>query len=241
MPGIEALIEKLKQQHKANAPAEQMLATLQMLQKEITGGLKETAVLGTSGVAVLIPGTPSVNHPKPVDIFNDDPKVYFKLPETEASDDEINDLLLQQAMAEKNEAALAGKLKNGQSEPKEGRVKKEKKQPEFVFGDDAIESLSDVPTFAQYEKPGKREKLPTDKPVKQLKNAIDEQDRLMFLNELFRGDEVMYERSIKTIDNFYAFAEAEFWIRRELKTKIGWPPGSAAVAKFDQLVKRRFS
>lgn len=51
----------------------------------------------------------------------------------------------------------------------------------------------------------------------------------------------MYERSIKTIDNFQAYAEAEYWIRRELKTKLGWLPDDPAVQQFDQLVKKRFS
>jgi hypothetical protein len=51
----------------------------------------------------------------------------------------------------------------------------------------------------------------------------------------------MYERSIKTIQNFSIYAEAEFWIRRELKVKIGWLDADPVVKEFDQLVKRRFS
>ena len=66
-------------------------------------------------------------------------------------------------------------------------------------------------------------------------------DRFLFINELFRGDEAMYERSIKTIQGFSIFAEAEFWIRRELKVKIGWHDNHPIVKQFDQLIKRRFS
>jgi hypothetical protein len=51
----------------------------------------------------------------------------------------------------------------------------------------------------------------------------------------------MYERSIKTIDGFSIYPEAQFWIQRELKLKIGWNEDSATVKHFDQLVKRRFS
>jgi hypothetical protein len=51
----------------------------------------------------------------------------------------------------------------------------------------------------------------------------------------------MYERSIKTINGFNIYGEAEFWIKRELKLKIGWPEDSEVVQLFDQLVKRRFS
>ncbi|HWB25312.1 MAG TPA: hypothetical protein VG738_07520 [Chitinophagaceae bacterium] len=78
-------------------------------------------------------------------------------------------------------------------------------------------------------------------PVKDLKKAIGINDRYVFINELFRGDEVMYERSIKTINSFSILAEAEFWIKRELKLKLAWNETSEAVKVFDQLVKRRFS
>ncbi len=77
--------------------------------------------------------------------------------------------------------------------------------------------------------------------VKDLKKAIGINDRYLFINELFRGDETRYERSIKTINSFNILPEAEFWIQRELKVKFGWNEKGEAVALFDQLVKRRFS
>jgi len=79
-----------------------------------------------------------------------------------------------------------------------------------------------------------------DETVKDLKKAIGVNDRFLFINELFRGDEAMYERSIKTINNFSILAEAEYWIRRELKIKIGWTDADPIVKQFDQLVRRRF-
>lgn len=80
-----------------------------------------------------------------------------------------------------------------------------------------------------------------ESPVKDLKKAIGINDRFVFIEELFRGDENMYERSIKTINSFSIFPEAEYWIQRELKTKIGWDEESPAVQHFDQLIRRRFS
>jgi hypothetical protein len=61
------------------------------------------------------------------------------------------------------------------------------------------------------------------------------------VNDLFRGDENMYERSIKTINGFSIYPEAEYWITRELKVKLSWPDNSETVKLFDQLIKRRFS
>lgn len=78
-------------------------------------------------------------------------------------------------------------------------------------------------------------------PIKDLKKAININDRYLFINELFRGDEAMYDRSLKTIQGFSILPEAIFWIQRELKVKLGWKEGSPAVKLFDQLVSRRFS
>lgn len=81
----------------------------------------------------------------------------------------------------------------------------------------------------------------TEAPVRDLRKAIGINDRFLFINELFRGDENMYERSIKTINSFNILPEAEYWIQRELKTKIGWSEGNETVQQFIQLVKRRFT
>ena len=78
-------------------------------------------------------------------------------------------------------------------------------------------------------------------PVKDLRKAIGINDRFLFINELFRGDEAMYERSIKTINSFNIYPEAEYWISRELKIKVGWSNDNPTVKHFDHLVKRRFS
>ena len=78
-------------------------------------------------------------------------------------------------------------------------------------------------------------------PIKDLKKAIGINDRFLFINELFLGDEVMFERSIKTINSFTIYPEAEYWIRRELKLKLGWNENSETVKQFNQLVKRRFN
>jgi hypothetical protein len=51
----------------------------------------------------------------------------------------------------------------------------------------------------------------------------------------------MYERSIKTINSFNIFPEAEHWINRELVVKLGWDRDGDLTKHFYQLVRRRFS
>jgi hypothetical protein len=81
----------------------------------------------------------------------------------------------------------------------------------------------------------------TRDPVRDLKKAIGVNDRFVFVQELFKGDEVMYERSIKTINSFNILQEAEFWIERELKLKLAWDESKEVVRHFCQLVRRRFA
>lgn len=78
-------------------------------------------------------------------------------------------------------------------------------------------------------------------PIRDLRKAISVNDRYLFTHMLFRGDENMYERSIKTINSFSIYPEAQYWIQRELKVKLGWTENHEAVKLFDHLVKRRFS
>ena len=127
-------------------------------------------------------------------------------------------------------------------------------QVEFLFNDqkhDVFDPLSDVPTLSQQvqadESTTINEKAFIENGVhhetgriKDLKKSISINDKFMFINELFRGDETMYERSVKTINGFGIYGEAEFWIKRELKLKLGWDDKSPTVKQFDQLIRRRF-
>ena len=61
------------------------------------------------------------------------------------------------------------------------------------------------------------------------------------MEELFNKDESLFESSVKTINNYKNFAEAQFWIKQNLRIKFQWEEDSKTVIAFDQLVKRRFS
>lgn len=77
-------------------------------------------------------------------------------------------------------------------------------------------------------------------PIKDLRAAIGINDKFQFMEELFNKDEALFESSIKTINAYKNFAEAQFWIKQNLRNKFNWVEESATVMAFDQLVKRRF-
>lgn len=77
--------------------------------------------------------------------------------------------------------------------------------------------------------------------IKDLRKAIGINDKYLFINELFGGDEKLFENSIKTINQFNIFAEADFWIKKELVAVKKWNLDLPVVEQFMLLVKRRFS
>lgn len=234
MERIESLIAKLKTQFEQKADPVLMLGTVQLLEFELTKmNSTNRQSLGTSKVAVVLPASNPLSHvgmaqyekyaPRPVE-QPDQPAVK-----------EVKETLLVE------EGSVSVVQKNGQL-------------------DMLFDPMTEIPTLSHQGKEvndatvhgeslndklkqGKTELVERLKetPVKDLRKAIGINDRFLFINELFRGDESMYERCIKTINSFSIYPEAEYWISRELKVKIGWNNDSPTVAHFDQLVKRRFS
>ena len=78
-------------------------------------------------------------------------------------------------------------------------------------------------------------------PIKDLRKAIGINDKYVFINELFKGDESAYEASIRTINHFTVYPEAEQWIKRELVISFSWNNKSDIVQHFNHLVRRRFA
>jgi hypothetical protein len=85
-----------------------------------------------------------------------------------------------------------------------------------------------------------QEKLALD-PIKDLKTAIGINDKFQFTATLFNGDEKAFEMAVKTINGFKIYAEAQFWIKSNLREQYNWDETAKVVKAFDLLVKRRFA
>lgn len=229
MERIEALINKLKEQADQKASPDRLLATVQLLQQELSQMQSNVSkTLGTSKVAVVLPASMQISSGY---------ERYAPQPEESPAIQEVKETILV------DNGSLSLVQKNGQLD--------------MVF-----DPMTEIPTLAHQPKDrevndmtglseslndklkqGKTELVEVLKetPIKDLRRAIGINDRFLFINDLFRGDEAMYERSIKTINSFNIYAEAEYWINREMKVKLGWDNNHHTVQHFDQLVKRRFS
>jgi hypothetical protein len=216
MERVRTLIEKLQQQANENMPAEKILLTAQMLLAELQ---QQQIEIQKSKVSIIMPQPHMV-------IPNDEP---------------IN-------------KAINASNKNGYAKKEEvsGWLFDPIDIPTLTHQNsiqtkDIIE-LNDVIIF---DEPNINSKLSENKieladtlhalPIKDLRKAIGLNDRYLLINELFRGDEIMFDRSLKTINDFTIYAEAQYWIQRELKVKMSWNEQSEIVQLFDQFVKRRFS
>jgi hypothetical protein len=224
MERLEILISKLKEQFDRKVDPAQMLNTVQLIQAELSQPQPKPAArsLGTSKVAVMMPAGMNSSYAY---------EKYAPRPEAEPIIEEVKETVL----VDKGSVAIV--QDNGQLDmvfdpmveiPTLSHQVQESKEPE---------SLNDK------LRQGKTELLEVLKetPIKDLRKAIGINDRFLFIDDLFRGDEAMYERSIKTINGFNIYAEAEYWISRELKVKLGWDNDHRSVQHFDHLVKRRFS
>jgi hypothetical protein len=261
MERIEALISKLKEQFEQQADPNLLLGTVQLLHFELTkqkSGTRQS--LGTAKVAVMLPQANTAGiiapiyekyAPKPAE------KIVYDLDSIPplATQDEATTYRAKESLPEKQETKETKEtvlIDNGSLS-----VVQKNGQLDMVF-----DPMTEIPTLSHQPrerevndatthgeslndklKQGKTELIEVLKetPVRDLRKAIGINDRFLFINELFRGDENMYERSIKTINSFNIYAEAEYWINRELKVKLGWNKDQVAVQHFDQLVKRRFS
>ena len=71
--------------------------------------------------------------------------------------------------------------------------------------------------------------------------VIGTNDKFQFIASLFGGDEKAFEQAIKTINGFKIYAEAQFWIKSNLREQNKWEETDDVVKAFDLLVKRRFA
>lgn len=222
MERIQALINQLKELSDNNADSPSLLAVVQQLQQELMRQ-QQPRSLGTSKVAVLMPA--NVVSQELVAQYG--PKVEEPVVEEPAVE------VAEETPTVKDDGRLEMRFDPMVEIPTLSQQVQTKTEVTAA----EIPSLNDRLRQASTELSDKLKETP----IKDLRKAIGINDRFLYINELFRGDEAMYERSIKTINGFNIYAEAEYWIIRELKTKLGWNLDHPAVLQFDQLVKRRFS
>ncbi len=230
MERIKVLVNNLQEQLAQNADVSKMLLTVQMIQAELMFSVqKKPESSKHSKVSIILPQ--SFSHKtanETVQTENIPEEKKYIISEIEPFEDvrkEEKMILIEKDMASFDPMIEVPTLSHNQDI--KGILEKNIEK----------ESLNDKLRQSKIE----LGEILKESPVKDLKKAIGINDRFTFIDELFRGDESMYERSIKTINGFNIYPEAEYWINRELIVKMGWDGTNETVKHFNQLVKRRFS
>jgi hypothetical protein len=212
MERVKALVEKLNQQLQEGASQEHLITTVQFLYAELAAQNQQKT---NQAVAVVMPAAHIV-HTNIVEVREEKKESQEQTPVT-LEQIWMSDPLATIPTLVHQPPLPVTELNEALSNP--------------------VESLNEKLRIEQLELASKLQ----DGPIKDLKKAIGINERFQFIQELFKGDEAMYDRSIKTINSFENMAEAEFWMQRELKLKLGWSDEHPLVRQFDQLVRRRFS
>ena len=244
MERVETLCNKLQEQIAQNATVDQLLMTVQMLQSELVH-LKATGneVENKNITSIQLPFAILPNVDKPQALEQEE-KIIEVLQvdeaEVEAELEEIKKNLesREKIHAQNKPRILFDPVEDTPTLTHQNlTVTGVRKEIHEAFPVNNEGSLNDK---LKQEKTELSDSL-QDTAIKDLKKGIGVNDRFLYIKELFRGDEVMYERSIKTINGFSIFPEAEYWIKRELKLKLAWNDSNPVVKQFDQLIRRRFS
>ncbi len=246
MERVEVLLQKLQDQYRRKATPEQLLITVQMLQAEL---LLQKSNIGVHNeprkVSVILPNNLQLNSggKEATDATGSEKKVLQVLQVDEKEIEAELEQLKKNAEL-KNELSIKGRQPINYSYDPMEDVPTLSAQPPADGKKDVNQSASgEVNSLNEKLKDSKgdlAERL-KETPIKDLKKAIGINDRYLFINDLFNGDEAMFERSVKTLNNFSILPEAEFWMQRELKMKLGWKEDNLLAKQFIQLVRRRFS
>lgn len=223
MERVGTLINKLKEQFDQQADSEKLAITAQLILAELS--FKNIGQTVQGNVSVLLPRSGTNTNS---DIQHSEDKVEKSINPSSwifESTEEIPTLSFQDIPAD----SIKQELKM--------EIAKELTPLNELYQLSSIPEINDQLKEERVEVAAKLDETP----IRDLRKAISVNDKYLFAHVLFRGDESMYERSIKTINNFSIYPEAQYWIQRELKVKLGWEDSNETVKLFDQLVKRRFS
>lgn len=251
MERVDTLIKKLQQQFADGSSPQQLMRTVQMLEAELAH-LQQVSAGDNMNISIDITQT-IMSAPIPDDTLQ--PEIELK------PEQKIIEVL------QVDEAEIEAELEEIKRNAEAVQMMSTTNKPQIVFEEteeDILPTLAhqnnsvgrkEINEIAAADNPGEKislnDKLKQTKlelsdslselHIKDLRKAIGVNDRFLYIKELFRGDESMYERSIKTINSFSILPEAEYWIQRELKVKLGWNDKENTVQQFSQLVKRRFT
>jgi hypothetical protein len=126
-----------------------------------------------------------------------------------------------------------------------GPVKEEKPeskpapQPVKEPAKDEVQTINDRMSARFGERNGMADQL-NAQPITDLKAAINLNDKLLYVKDLFNGYSLAYSEAIEILNRFSNFNEADLFLKKNYVAKNNWEAKPETTAKFYALLKRRY-
>jgi hypothetical protein len=88
---------------------------------------------------------------------------------------------------------------------------------------------------------GKDTEHPHVQPIADLKQAINLNDKLLYIKDLFNGYNLAYSEAVDILNRFSNFEEADNFLKTNYAVKNHWDTKPATVEKFYALLERRYA
>lgn len=105
-----------------------------------------------------------------------------------------------------------------------------------------VSTEEEVELFDQKEATELSEKL-SQAPVKDLMKAMGINERILTMNELFNGEQSVFEHTLKTLNGMATFEEAKAYLSTHIASRYEWTQKAkkSKAKRFIKLVRRRYS
>ena len=106
--------------------------------------------------------------------------------------------------------------------------------------DGKVLTLNQKMSAQRAEKENAAARQPSALPITDLKSAINLNDKLLYIKDLFNGYSLAYSEAIEIVNRFNTFEEAERFLKTNYIVKNNWESKPATTEKFFALLRRRY-
>ncbi len=103
-----------------------------------------------------------------------------------------------------------------------------------------VQTLNDRMSAQLGERNGMAEQINLQ-PISDLKAAININDKLLYVKDLFNGYSLAYSEAIEILNRFSSFNEADLFLKKNYVAKNNWEGKPETTDKFYSILKRRYA
>ncbi|MEN0053004.1 MAG: hypothetical protein AAGC65_05010 [Mucilaginibacter sp.] len=108
------------------------------------------------------------------------------------------------------------------------------------ISEDKVLTINQKISALMAEKEKSAPQQPALLPITDLKSAINLNDKLLYIKDLFNGYSLAYSEAVEIVNRFNSFEEAERFLKTNYVTKNHWADKPVTAEKFFDLLRRRY-